>query len=241
MEAINGLALGFSHALTLTNLGWALTGCFLGTAVGVLPGIGPALTIALLLPITFQVSATGAFNASNNAVREGMPALDYLFGVGPQAVYKGLQAWPGQPTLHLKVRALMSTDFKQIDRRGFSFDPELRWRLRQVAGTPASLSFSLQPTWASRSLHAYFYQVNPTEATLNRPSYNARAGYLGTEAALTLSHRPQRDLSWFISARLTSLHGAANTGSPLLRDRSNLAVGAGLVWTPWRSKNTAAD
>lgn len=61
MEAIDGLALGFSHALTLTNLGWALLGCFLGTAVGVLPGIGPALTIALLLPITFQVSATGAF------------------------------------------------------------------------------------------------------------------------------------------------------------------------------------
>ncbi len=61
METINGLALGFSHALTLANLGWALLGCFLGTAVGVLPGIGPALTIALLLPITFQVSATGAF------------------------------------------------------------------------------------------------------------------------------------------------------------------------------------
>ena len=61
METIDGLALGFSHALTITNLGWALLGCFLGTAIGVLPGIGPALTIALLLPITFQVSATGAF------------------------------------------------------------------------------------------------------------------------------------------------------------------------------------
>jgi putative tricarboxylic transport membrane protein len=61
MEALDGLALGFSHALTLTNLSWALLGCFLGTAIGVLPGIGPALTIALLLPITFQVSATGAF------------------------------------------------------------------------------------------------------------------------------------------------------------------------------------
>ncbi|MBK1657619.1 tripartite tricarboxylate transporter permease [Paracraurococcus ruber] len=61
MDAIAGLSLGFSHALTLTNLGWALLGCFLGTAVGVLPGIGPALTIALLLPITFQVPATGAF------------------------------------------------------------------------------------------------------------------------------------------------------------------------------------
>ncbi len=61
MDAIAGLSLGFSHALSLPNLGWAMLGCFLGTAVGVLPGIGPALTIALLLPITFQVSATGAF------------------------------------------------------------------------------------------------------------------------------------------------------------------------------------
>ncbi len=61
MDTIAGLQLGFSHALTLGNLGWALLGCFLGTAIGVLPGIGPALTIALLLPITFQVEATGAF------------------------------------------------------------------------------------------------------------------------------------------------------------------------------------
>ena len=61
MDPIAGLSLGFAHALTLQNLGWALLGCFLGTAVGVLPGIGPALTIALLLPITFQVPATGAF------------------------------------------------------------------------------------------------------------------------------------------------------------------------------------
>ncbi len=61
MSVWEGLALGFGNALGLTNLGWALLGCFLGTAIGVLPGIGPALTIALLLPITFQVSATGAF------------------------------------------------------------------------------------------------------------------------------------------------------------------------------------
>ncbi len=61
MSVWDGLGLGFGNALTLANLGWALLGCFLGTAVGVLPGIGPALTIALLLPITFQVEATGAF------------------------------------------------------------------------------------------------------------------------------------------------------------------------------------
>jgi putative tricarboxylic transport membrane protein len=61
MDSIHGLAMGFGAALTPINLGWALLGCFLGTAIGVLPGIGPALTIALLLPVTFKVEATGAF------------------------------------------------------------------------------------------------------------------------------------------------------------------------------------
>ena len=61
MDSFAGLAMGFANALTPINLAWALLGCFLGTAIGVLPGIGPALTIALLLPVTFKVEATGAF------------------------------------------------------------------------------------------------------------------------------------------------------------------------------------
>lgn len=189
----------------------------------------------------FDLSATAAFNATGNDRREGMPALDYLFGIGPQWIYKGLQSHAGRPTLHLKLRALMSTDLKDIDARGFSFDPELRWRLRGVAGTPASLTVSLQPTWASQKLHSYFYQVNPSEATATRPAYHARGGYLGTEAALTLSHRPARDLSWFVTARLMSLQGSANVASPLLRDRSNFSFGAGFIWTPWRSQAGAVD
>lgn len=61
MDAFMSLAHGFTVALTPINLMWGLIGVTLGTAVGVLPGLGPALTIALLLPITFQVEATGAF------------------------------------------------------------------------------------------------------------------------------------------------------------------------------------
>ncbi len=52
---------GFATALTLTNLGWALLGVTLGTAIGILPGIGPALTIALLLPVTAHLDPTAAF------------------------------------------------------------------------------------------------------------------------------------------------------------------------------------
>jgi putative tricarboxylic transport membrane protein len=51
---------GFSVALAPANLWWALVGATLGTAVGVLPGIGPALTVALLLPVTFNLDPTAA-------------------------------------------------------------------------------------------------------------------------------------------------------------------------------------
>ena len=52
---------GFSQALTAANLLWALAGVTLGTAVGVLPGIGPALTVAVLLPVTFALDPVSAF------------------------------------------------------------------------------------------------------------------------------------------------------------------------------------
>jgi putative tricarboxylic transport membrane protein len=61
MEAFTALAHGFTVALTPMNLMWGMIGVTLGTAVGVLPGLGPALTIAMLLPITFQVEPAAAF------------------------------------------------------------------------------------------------------------------------------------------------------------------------------------
>ena len=61
METLAALAHGFAVALTPFNLLWAMVGVTLGTAVGVLPGIGPALTVALLLPVTFKLDPTGAF------------------------------------------------------------------------------------------------------------------------------------------------------------------------------------
>jgi TctA family transporter len=55
MDLINNLELGFATATTLTNLFFCLIGVLLGTLIGVLPGIGATATIAMLLPITFQI------------------------------------------------------------------------------------------------------------------------------------------------------------------------------------------
>jgi putative tricarboxylic transport membrane protein len=60
METLSLLAGGFATALTFSNLIFAAIGVFIGTAVGVLPGIGPALTVALLLPVTFRMDPGGS-------------------------------------------------------------------------------------------------------------------------------------------------------------------------------------
>ena len=60
MEALAALLGGFAEALTPARLLWALAGCFIGTAIGVLPGIGPALTLAMLLPVTAKVDPASA-------------------------------------------------------------------------------------------------------------------------------------------------------------------------------------
>jgi putative tricarboxylic transport membrane protein len=59
-DLVSNLSLGFSVALTFQNLGLAFLGCLVGTLIGVLPGVGPIATIAMLLPITFGLDPVGA-------------------------------------------------------------------------------------------------------------------------------------------------------------------------------------
>ncbi|MFA6506878.1 MAG: tripartite tricarboxylate transporter permease [Treponemataceae bacterium] len=60
MDIFSNLALGFATAFTPINLLYAFIGCFLGTLIGVLPGIGPVATISMLLPATFGLDPTTA-------------------------------------------------------------------------------------------------------------------------------------------------------------------------------------
>ena len=60
MDLIANLALGFETAFTPVNLLYCFVGVLLGTLVGVLPGIGPTATIAMLLPITFSFAPVTA-------------------------------------------------------------------------------------------------------------------------------------------------------------------------------------
>lgn len=60
MDTLNELIGGFAAAMTWQNLIFAFLGCLLGTIIGVLPGIGPVAGVALLIPLTMNLDATGA-------------------------------------------------------------------------------------------------------------------------------------------------------------------------------------
>ncbi len=60
MELFDNLALGFGVAFTFQNLLYAFIGCLLGTLIGVLPGLGPVATIAMLLPATYALPPVAA-------------------------------------------------------------------------------------------------------------------------------------------------------------------------------------
>src|ERR671924_2296032 len=60
MDVLSNLGLGFAVALTLQNVAYCFIGVLLGTVIGVLPGIGPVTTVAMLLPISFTLAPESA-------------------------------------------------------------------------------------------------------------------------------------------------------------------------------------
>jgi putative tricarboxylic transport membrane protein len=60
MDTLGHIFNGFNVALMPINLWYTFLGCFMGTIIGILPGIGPAAGIGLLIPITFGMDPTSA-------------------------------------------------------------------------------------------------------------------------------------------------------------------------------------
>jgi putative tricarboxylic transport membrane protein len=104
MEVLANIGLGFQTALGPLNLVYCLVGVFLGTAIGVLPGLGPVATIAMLLPVTFGLPP--------------VPALIMLAGIFYGAQYGGsttaiLVNLPGEPS-----SVVTALDGHQMARQG---------------------------------------------------------------------------------------------------------------------------
>ena len=107
MELLANLALGFETALSPWNLLYCFVGVLLGTAVGVLPGLGPIATIAMLLPLTFSLPPVSAlimlagiyygaqYGGSTTAILINLPGESFLGRNRDRRLPDG-QAGPGR-------------------------------------------------------------------------------------------------------------------------------------------------
>jgi hypothetical protein len=194
-----------------------------------------------------DVSLAASFGANSDydVVREGMPDLDFMFEIGPQlkvrvAEFEFELHGRSELFLNLQARAAFSTDFTGLDHRGYVFQPQLAYRQRGWLSEKTALSIRISPSWATEELHDYFYEVEQGFVTAGRAAYDAEGGYMGTNIGMSVSFDASDDMRIFVGGSMSLHSGAANTNSPLFREKNTYSLGVGMVWRLWQSEQTVA-
>jgi MipA family protein len=189
-----------------------------------------------------SVGASVPVSSSNNRARQGMPDLQPTVEFGPSL---DLNLWRTQDRrykldLRLPVRAAV-TVLGGMDYAGWEFSPRLALDVNDVAGHAGwNLGLLAGPMYGSERSHEYFYSVAPRYATADRPAYDAKAGYAGSQFLISLSKRyPKYWLGAF--ARWDSLNGAVFADSPLVRSENYFAAGVGFAWILRESSTLVED
>ena len=191
--------------------------------------------------VEVDIGASGAFGSSSNDIeaRRGMPDLGTLVEFGPRVKWN-LGSGPGNGKLRAEL-ALRGV-FDLTDRfkdKGLSLEPELIFERSTGGGLRYGTSVGL--VFGDERLTDTFYGVAPAYATAVRPAYQAHSGLIMSRLSLNLSQGLSPNLRVFGFARLTSVEGAANSASPLVRQNAGSSMGFGLLYTFARSDARAAD
>ncbi|MEG2030293.1 MAG: MipA/OmpV family protein [Janthinobacterium sp.] len=201
-------------------------------------GVGARLldTERLDLDVGFALSLPA--RSSDVQARRGMPDLGTLVEFGPRLKIK--LAEPTQRSrlgLELPLRAVIEAR-GGLRRQGATFEPRLVYAL-QGDHEAWHVDASLGAVLGNAAINDYLYGVSPAFATAQRPAYAAKSGLVLTRLGLGGSYRLHRDWRAFAFARYDTYTGAANRGSPLLRQHSGTSAGIGLLWTWQRSSRPA--
>lgn len=188
-----------------------------------------------------DVGFSGAFGSNSNDIeaRKGMPDLGTLVEFGPRVKWN-LGSAPGNGRLRaeLAMRGVfdLTDSFKD---KGLSLEPELIFERRAMGGVGYSASVGL--VFGDERLADTFYGVAPAFATATRPAYKAQSGLIMSRVSVNIFQNVTPNLRVFGFARLTSVDGAANPSSPLVKQNMGSTVGIGLLYTLARSEARAAD
>lgn len=183
--------------------------------------------------------ATQPVDSQKNRARQGMPDLDATVEIGPLigiVLARDREIdYRYRLRLRLPVRAVIATDFRQLQSQGWVSYPHLNLDLRpEILGSLWNVGFSIGPVFGTRKYHQYFYGVAPQFAAPGRPAYDAHGGYSGTAMFASVSrHIGKVWVGAYI--RYDLLNGTTFEPSPLVRQNTALAGGIAVAWVFSRS------
>lgn len=183
------------------------------------------------IELNLSLGASLPVNSDDNRARQGMPDLQPTVEFGPSL---NLNLWRTpdlrtQLDLRLPIRTAVTVK-GGMNGVGWVFSPRLNLDIADVAGRPGwNMNVLAGPMVGSERNHDYFYSVAPQYATADRPAFDAKSGYAGSQFMMTISKRyPKYWLGAFV--RQDTLKGAVFTDSPLVKRESYFAAGIGIAW-----------
>lgn len=192
------------------------------------------------------LSFGGSFSADSESgtIREGMPELDFLLEIGPQAIYqikkyKFSQGGNANLKARLQVRAAFSTDFSTINNQGLIINPVITYQQRGRLFKGTALSASIGMVFATERFHDYFYEVTDQFITDSRSAYDAKGGYLATRLALNVSFPINDNIRGFVGIGSQLHNNSANKNSPLYEKDVTYSASLGFVWRLFKSESKA--
>lgn len=211
------------------------------SAAKVVPFRNPRFEVGISLDAAFAADSDG------NPLRQGMPDLGLIGEVGPELVFHAMTLDAGSNhegtiDLTLQARAMLTFQGQEgLRYQGVVIEPAVRVRKNFANGI--KLRASAGPIFATEGVHDYYYGVAPAFAAPGRPAYNARGGYLGTEAGVGLTVPVGERLNLWGGVGLGHYAGAANQSSPLFeKELTGYAyLGASFVLFKSRRQATRLD
>ncbi len=194
--------------------------------------------------VRFEVELSMSGNPPVNdrgGVRAGMPELDPLIELGPAArlfLYKGEKI--KAVYLEAAARGVFSVDMDDLSPGYEGLRGSLSMVLAGIKPRPTStwsagLKTGLE--FSDQDYNAYFYNVDESYVTTQRPYYQSEGGFGGVFASGWISRRLFDGVSVALYARLDNVGGAVFEESPLVQADNSYMVGAGFTWKIAQSKN----
>ncbi len=172
--------------------------------------------------LSVRLSVSGSLPVNSSGARDKMSDLDPSVEIGPALVYTLYDKDGLSFKFDFPIRAVISSDFKGVDYRGYIYDPKLSFEYDFADG----YNFQLHTggVFANQKYHDYIYGVKPNDVMIGRDYYKAKAGYSGYKTSMGISKK--FDNFWIGSfVRHYSLRGSSFKNSPLVSKNSAIYGG----------------